>query len=111
MMEDIITALSRFKSLFVIARNSSFIYKGKAVDIEQAGRELGVRYLLEGSVRKAGGKLRITGHGCLRPAGVSDQCTRPCQCTRSVPGEAGWAWTGAHRAPATQHRTGGYESM
>ena len=54
MVEDIITALSRFKSLFVIARNSSFTYKGKAVDIKQVGRELGVRYVLEGSVRKAG---------------------------------------------------------
>ena len=61
MVEDIITALSRFKSLFVIARNSSFTYKGKAVDIKQAGRELGVRYVLEGSVRKAAGRVRITG--------------------------------------------------
>src|SRR6185369_5505090 len=60
-VEDIITALSRFKSLFVIARNSSFTYKGKAVDIKQVGRELGVRYVLEGSVRKAGGRMRITG--------------------------------------------------
>jgi adenylate cyclase len=61
MVEDIITALSRFKSLFVIARNSSFTYKGKVVDIKQVGRELGVRYVLEGSVRKAAGKVRITG--------------------------------------------------
>jgi TolB-like protein/class 3 adenylate cyclase len=61
MVEDIITALSRFKSLFVIARNSSFTYKGKTVDIKQVGRELGVRYVLEGSVRRAGGKVRITG--------------------------------------------------
>ena len=60
-VEDIITALSRFKSLFVIARNSSFTYKGKAVDIKQVGRELGVRYLLEGSVRKAANRVRITG--------------------------------------------------
>jgi adenylate cyclase len=60
-VEDIITALSHFKSLFVIARNSSFTYKGKAVDIKQVGRELGVRYVLEGSIRKAGGKVRITG--------------------------------------------------
>ena len=60
-VEDIITALSRFKSLFVIARNSSFTYKGKAVDIKQVGRELGVRYVLEGSVRKAAGRVRITG--------------------------------------------------
>jgi TolB-like protein/class 3 adenylate cyclase len=61
MAEDIITALSRFKSLFVIARNSSFSYKGKSPDIRQVGRELGVRYVLEGSVRKAGGRLRING--------------------------------------------------
>ena len=61
MVEDIITALSRFKSLFVIARNSSFSYKGKSPDIRHVGRELGVRYVLEGSVRKAGGKVRITG--------------------------------------------------
>jgi adenylate cyclase len=61
MVEEIITALSRFKSLFVIARNSSFSYKGKSPDIRQVGRELGVRYVLEGSVRKAAGKVRITG--------------------------------------------------
>jgi adenylate cyclase len=61
MVEDIITALSRVKSFFIIARNSSFTYKGKAVGIKQVGRELGVRYVLEGSVRKAGGKVRITG--------------------------------------------------
>jgi TolB-like protein/class 3 adenylate cyclase len=61
MVEDIITALSRFKSLFVIARNSSFTYKGKAVDIKQVGRDLGVRYVLEGSVRKAGSRVRIAG--------------------------------------------------
>jgi TolB-like protein/class 3 adenylate cyclase len=59
-VEEIITALSRFKSLFVIARNSSFTYKGKAVDIKQIGRELGVRYVLEGSVRKAASRVRIT---------------------------------------------------
>jgi TolB-like protein len=60
-VEDIITALSRFRNLFVIARNSSFTYKGRAVDVKQVGRELGVRYVLEGSVRKAGDRLRITG--------------------------------------------------
>jgi TolB-like protein len=60
-VEDIITALSRFKSLFVIARNSSFTYKGKTVDIRQVGRELGVRYVMEGSVRKAADRVRITG--------------------------------------------------
>jgi TolB-like protein len=61
MVEDIITGLSRSKSLFVIARQSSFNYKGKAVDIRQVGRELGVRYVLEGSVRKSGNRVRITG--------------------------------------------------
>jgi hypothetical protein len=60
MVEDIITGLSRIKWLFVIARNSSFTYKGKAVDIRQVGRELGVRYVLEGGVRKAGA-------GCASP--------------------------------------------
>jgi TolB-like protein len=60
-VEEIITALSRFSSLFVIARNSSFVYKGRAVDVKQAGRELGVRYVLEGSVRKAMNQVRITG--------------------------------------------------
>src|SRR5258706_12922734 len=61
MVDEIPTALSRFKSLFVIARNSSFTYKGRAVDIKQVGRELGVRYVVEGSVRKSAGKVRITG--------------------------------------------------
>src|SRR5262249_33850801 len=61
MVDDIITALSRFRSLFVIARNSSFAYKDRAVDVKQVGRELGVRYVLEGSVRKAADRLRITG--------------------------------------------------
>jgi TolB-like protein len=61
MAEEIITALSRCSWLFVIARNSSFTYKGKAVDIRQVGRELGVRYVLEGSVRRGGDRLRITG--------------------------------------------------
>lgn len=61
MVEEIITALARFNSLLVIARNSSFTYKGKLVDIKQAGRELGVLYILEGSVRKSGGRVRITG--------------------------------------------------
>jgi TolB-like protein/class 3 adenylate cyclase len=60
MVEDIITALSRFSELFVIARNSSFTYKGRAVDVKQVGRELGVRYVLEGSVRRAGNRVRIT---------------------------------------------------
>jgi adenylate cyclase len=61
MVEDIITALSRYRWLFVIARNSSFTYKGRAVDVKQVGRELGVRYVLEGSVRKAASRVRISG--------------------------------------------------
>ena len=60
-VEDIITALSRLRWLFVIARNSSFTYKGRAVDVKQVGRELGVRYVLEGSVRKAANRVRVTG--------------------------------------------------
>ncbi len=58
--EDIITALSRYSSLFVIARNSSFSFKGRAVDVKQVGRELGVRYVLEGSLRKSGNRIRVT---------------------------------------------------
>jgi TolB-like protein len=61
MVEEIITALSQIRWLFVIARNSTFTYKGRAVDVKQVGRELGVRYVLEGSVRKAGTQVRITG--------------------------------------------------
>jgi TolB-like protein len=61
MVDDIITGLARIKWLFVIARNSTFTYKGRAVDVKQVGRELGVRYVLEGSVRKAGGSVRVVG--------------------------------------------------
>jgi TolB-like protein/class 3 adenylate cyclase len=61
MAEEITTALSRFRMLFVIARNSSFTYKARAVDVKQIGRELGVRYVLEGSVRKSGSRMRVTG--------------------------------------------------
>src|SRR6266545_5559594 len=60
-VEDLIMALSRFRWLFVIARNSSFTYKGRAVDVKRVGRELGVRYVLEGSVRKSADRVRITG--------------------------------------------------
>jgi TolB-like protein len=60
-VDDIISALSRMRWLFVIARNSSFTYKGRSIDVKQVGRELGVRYVLEGSVRKAAGRVRITG--------------------------------------------------
>src|SRR5258708_39987867 len=60
MAEDIITALSKLRWFFVIARNSTFAYKGKSSDVRQVSRELGVRYVLEGSVRKAGNRVRIT---------------------------------------------------
>jgi adenylate cyclase len=68
--EDVITALSRYPSLFVIARNSCFTYKGRAVDVKQVGRELGVRYVLEGSVRKAGSRIRVTAQ--LVEAGIGN---------------------------------------
>ncbi|MBM3524864.1 MAG: adenylate/guanylate cyclase domain-containing protein, partial [Alphaproteobacteria bacterium] len=61
MVEDITTALSRVKEFFVIARNSAFTYKGKSIDVKRVGRELGVRYLVEGSVRRVGDRVRITG--------------------------------------------------
>ena len=70
MAEDIITALSRISGLLVIARNSSFTYKGKAVDIRDVGRELGVNYVLEGSVRRSGGRLRISGQLIDAASGV-----------------------------------------
>jgi TolB-like protein len=69
-VEDIITGLSRIKWLFVIARNSSFTYKGQSVSVNQVGRELGVRYVLEGSVRKAGQRVRITGQLVEAETGV-----------------------------------------
>lgn len=69
-VEDIITALSRIRWLFVIARNSSFTYKGKAVDVKQVGQELGVRYVLEGSVRKGSGRVRITAQLIDAPTGT-----------------------------------------
>ena len=70
MVEEIITALSRLRWLFVIARNSSFAYKGRAVDVKQIGRELGVRYVLEGSVRKAVNRVRVTGQLVEASTGV-----------------------------------------
>src|SRR5262245_27240954 len=70
MVEDIITGLSRIRWLFVIARNSSFTYKGQPVDVKRVGRELGVRYVLEGSVRKAGGRVRITAQLIDAPSGA-----------------------------------------
>ena len=78
-VEDIITALSRFKSFAVIARNSSFVYKGRAVDVRQVAEELGVRYVLEGSVRRADERLRITAQlveGTSRRASLGRQVRR-----------------------------------
>jgi TolB-like protein len=70
-VDDIVSALSRMRWLFVIARNSSFTYKGRAVDVKQVGRELGVRYILEGSLRKAANRVRITGQLIDAAAGTS----------------------------------------
>src|ERR1700730_2468748 len=70
MVEEIITALSRNKQLFVIARNSSFAFKGRPVDVKQVARELGVRYVLEGSVRKSGNRIRIAGQLIDAASGV-----------------------------------------
>jgi TolB-like protein len=70
-VEDITTSLSRIRWLFVIARNSSFAYKGRAVDIKQVGRDLGVRYVLEGSIRKFGNRIRVTGQLIDASSGIS----------------------------------------
>ena len=80
--EDIITTLSRFRSLFVIARNSTFIYKGRAVDVKEVARELGVRYVLEGSVRKASRRVRVTAHLVDAESGIhvwGERYDRPLQ--------------------------------
>jgi adenylate cyclase len=87
MVDEIITALSRFKWLFVIARHSSFTFKGKAVDVKEVGRRLGVRYVLEGSVRKASGKVPITGQliDAVTGAHLGRQVrARPNRCFRSA---------------------------
>ena len=72
MTEDLITDLSKISGLFVIARNSSFSYKGKATKVQEIGRELGVRFVLEGSIRKAGNRVRITAQ--LIDAAAADTC-------------------------------------
>jgi adenylate cyclase len=74
--EDIITALSHYPSLFVIARNSSFTYKGQMVDVKQVGRELGVRYVLEGSVRKGGDRIRVAAQLVEAETGIHDWAER-----------------------------------
>ena len=132
MVEEIITALSRIRWLFVIARNSSFTYKGKAVDVKQVGRELGVHYVLEGSVRNAGGHLRTTAQLIDAATGAhlwaerfdgssgsSFRASRPgryrCRCCNRIgaaicpappAGRFTWAGGGA-RHPATRPDFGG----
>ncbi len=116
MVEEIITALSRIRWLFVIARNSSFTYKGQAVDVKQVGRELGVRYVLEGSVRKAGGRVRITAQlidatngthlWADRFDGSLEMCSifkisRPQRCWRHRAGIAGGRNAPLGRSPTT----------
>jgi TolB-like protein len=83
-VEDIITALSRIRWLFVIARNSSFTYKGQAIDVKQVGRELGVRYVLEGAMRKAGGRVRITAQLIDATTGAHLSSSRPWKRPRSA---------------------------
>ena len=102
MVEDITTALSRIRSLFVIARNSAYTYKGRAVDVRQVGRELGVHYVLEGSVRKAGSRVRITGEPSPSP-----ERKRPASARRCVTFfmDHGWlTWT-PPRTPRSQSTT------
>ena len=98
MVEDIITGLSRIKWLFVIAGNSTFVYKGQAIDVKRGGRELGVRYVLEGSVRKLSNRLRITGQliDTTNAAHIWAELTTECSRTSRIAGRiddespAGW---------------------
>ena len=106
-VEDIITALSRIRWLFVIARNSSFTYKGQAVDVKQVGRELGVRYVLEGSVRKAGGRVRITAQLIEASSGAHLWADRALEINQSFARgwqQSGWLrlWAG-QPDPAIEH--------
>jgi TolB-like protein len=90
MVEEIITALSRIRWLCVLARNSSFTYKGQAIDVKRVGRELGVRYVLEGSVRKAGNRVRIAGQHIDHPATSRRIFPPRCACaTASLIAERG----------------------
>ena len=102
-VEEIITALSRIRWLFVIARNSSFTYKGQSVDVKQVGRELGVRYVLEGSVRKAGGRVRIDrGRNWHTPVGRS--LRRLARRRVRASGQGGIERCRYHRASAARRR-------
>jgi TolB-like protein len=101
MVEEIITALSRIRWLFVIARNSSFTYKGQPIDVKQVGRELGVRYVLEGSVRKAHGRVRITAQ-LIDALGGTQSVGRPLRRLSRrrfrTPGQCGLERRRRHRA-------------
>ena len=116
MVEEIITALSRMRWLFVIARNSSFTYRGRSIDVKQVGRELGVRYVLEGSVRKAGPRVRIAGQlidassgrqlwADRFEGGLADVFDLQDRVTASVVGAVAPGWSGPNRpCPAQAHR-------
>jgi len=94
MVEDIITELSRFRALLVIARNSTFTYKGKAVDVRQVARELGVRYVVEGSIRKAGERVRVTAQ-LIDAATGSQMCSPSRKKLRAASWQRwrrGWNW-------------------
>jgi len=100
MVEDITTGLSRIKWLFVIARNSTFTYKGRTTDVKQVGRELGVRYVLEGSVRKATDRVRITGQLIDTATGAHIWGARSRHCAVGLPSISGRL--GRHPKPFTQ---------
>jgi adenylate cyclase len=115
--EDIITELSRFHSLFVIARNSSFTYKGKATDVRTIARELGVRYVVEGSIRRAGSRVRVSAQLIDALAGthvwaerydreLADIFEVQEEVTRSIVGAVGWEIEGAEVARATRRAPG-----
>jgi TolB-like protein len=104
MVEEIITALSRIRWLFVLAGNSSFTYKGQAVDVKQVSRELGVRYVLEGSVRKAGGRVRITGRRDQRGASLGRPLRRFARRCLRPPGQGGVERRRRDRAGVTSCR-------
>ena len=107
MVEEIITALSRIRWLFVIARNSSFSYKGQSPDVKRVGRELGVRYVLEGSVRKAGGRVRITAQLIDASNGAhlwADHFDGSLEDVFRLPGQGGFQRCRCHRAGVAGRR-------
>ena len=99
--EDIITELSRFSSLFVIARNSSFTFKGEAVNVTEVGEKLGVAYVVEGSVRKAGNRVRITANSSKRqPATMSGPSATTAISRTSSRSRTKWCGRSPRRFPA-----------